>query len=220
VKLYDKEGKEVDALTQEEIDVQLQQEKETAVAQANALREEEVNALYEEKVKIEAEKLALEEKLAGLQDKDKNFGSLRKAAETKDKEIELLRTKITEMETGFTKKVQDIETSKVQETKDQEIEKLAGQDIETKKKISFFYDQFVGGSETKEKIKEKVKNAYLLAMGGKAKVMQSDVISSSGGDVAIPNETIQQGKLSSPEVRDVAKKLGITDQELAKSGLI
>ena len=219
-KLYDKDGKEVEAFTREEIDLTIQTEKESAIAEANALREEEIAGLLAEKEKLEDDRVKLEQTLEGMKNKDVNFGKIRSQVEIKDKKIEELQAQLTAVNEGTTKRIEEIEGSRIKEVKDGEISSIAGADVELTKKINFFYDSFAGSVKTKEEIKARVTNATLLATGGKTKVNMTGDVISSGGSMNIPTDIQGQGKLSSPEVRDVARKLGITDQELSKGGLI
>jgi predicted RNase H-like nuclease (RuvC/YqgF family) len=219
-KLYDKDGNEIEAFTREEIDQTVQQERETAVAEANALREEEIANLMTEKEKLEDERLKLETTLEGMKDKDRNFGKVRGQVEAKDKEIEEMKTRLKAIEEGSNKKIEEIETARMREVRDEEIKALAGGDVELAKKLNFYYDSFTGTAKTKEEIKARMSNALLLATGGKVKASLTGEVISSGGGVQIPMSVQPQGKLSNPEVKDVAHKLGISDKDLAQAGLL
>ena len=204
--LFDSEGNPIDNLqTPEEIEQQIQDAKDEAKADYDA----DTTALKDE---IEEGKEALkiaQEDLAKEQEKDKNFGKVRGKAEKVDELTETVKT-LNEKLTGLeaTTKSQPINTM---------IKEKAGGDIEMEKKIKFHYNSFtIPDEDTEELQKERVKNAIILAGGGENPVnpLEGGVVSSGGGVAPGGPEPGESGKLSTPEAKNVGKKMGLTDKEM------
>lgn len=130
--------------------------------------------LKEEAEKVRAELEDAKKRLAGLEDKDRNFKNLRtkKLSELADeereklsvKEVELFQRqeaveeqtrKVSEEQEKFTKRMQE-------EYRDDAIAALVGEDEETRKKVLFHYDRLRDEAETKEDIRKKVRDAVRL----------------------------------------------------------
>jgi len=217
IEVFDKEGNLIEnVLTQEEADIQIQTEKEKAIEGANVLRQEEIDNLQIEKDRIETEKAELEIKLAGEGNKEFNFKTLREKTELKDKKIEELSKKIEDLSGVFTKKIDDLSVKQLEETK---MELLSALDKNTREKVEFHYKSFTGIPATKEEVRQRIQNATTLATGGRARnTFTGSAVSSVGGIGNIFEE--KTGKLENPDATDVARKLGITDEQLKKNNLI
>ena len=174
----------------------------------------------EEKQKLEAEKAAaiaeaealktsLAEKeaaLKALQDKDLNFGKLReKTAEeikkaeeaklSKEQEVATLSQKVADMEANITKTAE--------ERKGRLVTAYAGKDAELQKTILFHFERVKGTAKTDSEIEAAMKDAYVLATGGRADqdVIRSVQGVSSGGTRVNAKPT--GGELT-PEAKELA----------------
>lgn len=166
-----------------------------------ALGAEEAKQLQED---LDTSKKELE----GLTDKDYNF--------------KILRDKVTGLETKLTDSQKAIEDANkkalegmqapLNEAKDTVVASLSGTDEELKKKILFHFDRIKDETLTVEQMKKKVRDAYLLAT--EMSVDNSgQVISSAGAGIHIP---LTPKKEMTPELKGLASKLGITDEDIKK----
>jgi hypothetical protein len=176
------------------------------------MNEEEKKALVEAEVKkateaLAAEKLALEEKLKGFENKDLNFANLRnktaeeikKAEEEKEKarlDAEALGKRVAEMEESIKKTAE--------ERKERLISVYAGKDEEMKKKIEFHFNRIKGDGKSEAEIEAAIKDAYILATGGNADqdVLRGIQSASMGNRIAVKPTS---GEVS-PEAKEVAQK--------------
>lgn len=192
---------------------------------------EEQKALFEEEAnkRAEAATAALKEELAkkeadlkALQDKDLNFGNLRKQTAEEVKKVADEKAAAEAALAEVSKKVADLETNisqAAEERKSRLVKAYAGKDEELEKKILFQFDKVKGSAKTDAEIEEAIKDAYILATGGRA---DEDVIkhvqnsgSSGARVVAKPS-----GTDITPEVKvaaDEFNKYGanITPEDLA-----
>jgi predicted RNase H-like nuclease (RuvC/YqgF family) len=216
---FDENGQKVEAFTQEEIEERLEAERGAAIEEANASRQEEVDSLVLSLEEKEKELETYQKNLEVEKDKDKNLGGQRKVIENKEKEIKELKEKLETVEHSSLEAIEgikkDINTAKVENI----ISSVSGEDSSLKEKVKFFYDSFKGEPSNEEEVKERVKNAYVLATGGKSKVdFSGDIISGAGASPS-PKVDIPEGKIPS-ELIPLAKQLGLTDQEMKKHKLI
>lgn len=219
--LYDAEGNPIEAYLPEEVETLVTKEREGAIEEANKLREEEVQTLVTEKEALEAEKAKLEERITGLDSKDKSFKILRGALDKKEEKIAELEGKIGKMGDEMNQKLTDLSKKMIEDVKTEMIEVAAGKDAKLKEKIEFFYNSFNGEPKNKEEITKRIENSFILATGGKGKVsLSGDIVSGAVGNSFIQRNDAPSGKLSDQSTVDVAKKLGITAEELKRNGLI
>lgn len=219
--LYDKDGNAVEALTQEEVDAKLDE----ARVEATRVAQEAAGGLQ---TQLDEKETALTKALADLEEekkKDKNFGNQRKVVEDKLKEIDTLKGDVEKIKKEYEIKFAEVATSGRKKMIDNMIVELAGNDKNTKDKIQFFLDTFKAIDETGKKpediekeIQERVKNAYIIATGGKpANPLGPSAISSAGGMTPIINAS---GDKLNSEQQDLAHKLGIDDATMKKHKLI
>jgi DNA repair exonuclease SbcCD ATPase subunit len=210
--LFDENGSEVEgAMTSEEIE-ELVEERKEEIETSNQetisnLEDTHREVLEDLQTKIDEKEEALEKE----QSKDKNFGNLRKTTKEKQEEITKLQSEMKEMKTSFETKFSEAKTGSIQEKINEHISKLAGTNKELKEKIAFNLQSFKVPENTEEALKQ-VDNAFTLSSDGKSSIINSKVISSAGG-VSIPTK-----EKMTPEGKDFAKKIGITDQEIKKYG--
>jgi hypothetical protein len=226
--LYDEAGNPIEgALTPEEIDAKLDAAKAETAAQVQAEKDAEIEQV---KTSLAEKETALEEaqkelEVAKANDKGKNFSQQRKIIEEKQAAYDQLLKDFDAFKTETQTRLGEI----VSETKNRGINEMidqaAGGNKELKDKIRFFYDAFKPLDETgkkeediqKEKA-ERVKNALILATGGRPAVpITSLMISSAGGGLGGINP---KGEKLNSEQQDLAGKLGIDQETLKKHKLI
>ena len=180
-----------------------------------ALDPTEVKTLQDNIKNKDEEISSVREKLAKLENKDYNFKKLRDMTKEEmeklsGKEVELLKRqeKLEEEQKNFTDKV-------VNSYKDDALAVLAGNDKDLREKILFHYDRIKDDAVSKEEIQNKIKEAYLLA-SERAKAINplSAAMSYRGSP---PN--VKKGKEPvSEDQKDLARKLGINEEDLKKYG--
>lgn len=224
--LFDEQGNVVEALTPEEVEEKLNQARAEAIEEANAERQAEIDAVTAQVTEKEEALKTAQEDLQKEKDKDKNLGGQRRVIEEKEKKVEELTTLVNTLKSDFDKKIADIQSSDKRKTIDNMIDRVADGDKVMADKIKFYFDSFRSIDETGKKpedvikeIEERIKNAYTLAAGTKpANPVGSTIISSAGpGATPVINPT---GEKLSPELVDLAHKLGTSDAELKKHKLI
>lgn len=207
-KLFDKDGNEVEALTEEE-----QKEfKEKAIEEFKSANPDIVNV---DKIKsdLETAQKELEDLKEANKDKDKNLGGARKSIEEKEKEIENLKKQMTDAVTGIKKFVVDRSVSDL-------IKRVSKGDEELAKKIKHHFDKTLSGmaQETDEEIATKINAALKLsdAPASSPETINSDIAGSGngGGGHGGGNEN----KPSSELAAFAAKHFGISAEDWKKYG--
>jgi uncharacterized protein (DUF3084 family) len=217
VQLFNEEGQLVDALTPEEVEARLDEVRQQAIEEANASRQEEIDDLTLQVQDREEERKRIEAELLKEKDKDKNLGGQRRVIEAKEKEIDELTKKIDNYKTEIDKKIGDIEGRGKEKTITEMIMGVAEDNKELADKIRFWYESFKGEPASEEETKQRIQNAYTLATGGKRANIMSGSLMSSAGSLPVINPS---GEKLSPDVQDLAHKMGINDQSLKKHKLI
>jgi len=193
--LYDEAGEEIKgALTSEEVEAKLEENAKASLAKTSELE-----------TKLKEGK----EKLDELSKKDINFEKVRTQVKTLEEEIKGLKGKETE-----------VEKETVDAKIDTAIKGYTGDDKELFDKVKAKVERVKGKTTTEDEIKEIVRDAFTLATGSApVDAISGGAATFGGGSVPLGGgETI--GKLDSPESTDVARKLGITNEELKRHGLI
>lgn len=211
--LYNEQGEEVEgSLSAEEVEAKLEEER-TKMEEQNSKDLEEVQKQSDEALEEKEKELtAKEEELAKEMDKEKNFGALRGKTKEKDEKIDALMEEIK----GIKETLESTKSVVSEQKIDTAIEKLSA-DKEMKDKIKFYYNSFKDEPKDDKEFQKRIENANVLAGGSKpTNALTGDVISSAGGTVMEGSGT---GKKLGPEALEEAKKLGITDAELAKAKL-
>lgn len=118
-----------------------------------------------------------QEALAKFENKDLNFGELRKQKDAAEKAVKDLESKIDD-KVGAVKK--EILEGVTKEHYTETLNSLAGGDEELKKKIELHYKRLADPASTKEEITKKITDAYILATGKPVDegVLNSSIISS------------------------------------------
>lgn len=196
------------------------------------MNEEEKKALIDAEVKkateaLVAEKLALEEKLKGFENKDLNFSNLRnktaeeikKAEDEKAKaiaDVENLSKQVTEMK--------ELANKTAEERKERLVSVYAGKDDEMKKKILFHFDRVKGNASSEAEIEAAIKDAYILATGGSADqnvlrgVQSASVVGNRVNAVPSNTEVTPELKEATDKFNQHISdpKLKITDEDFKK----
>ncbi len=207
MELFDAEGNLVEAYTEEEVQAKIDEAK-TALEGATG---EEKTKLTEQLEALQTQLNEKTEELDKFKGKDLNFGKLREQKELAEQAVAKVRE-------DFDKKIADIKDTMTKTRMDEEIGKLVGDDKEMASKVRFYYDSFKGEPATPEEFKTRLSNALTLASGGKpVNPLSGNVISGAGGYVPKPGGSPE--KLN-PDVKGVASKLGISDEELKENKLI
>jgi len=218
---FDKEGNPVEALTPEEVEEKLDEIREQTKSETQAIVDDLQTKLSDKELEL----ATLQEELAKERSKDKNLAGQRKIIEEKVKEIDTLKSEIDRIKKDYEIKFTEIERKGKERMIMNMIGELAGSDKNLADKIKFYYDTFRPIDETNKKpeeiekeIQERIKNAYILATGGRvSRPLTPEIISSAGGATPIINPS---GEKLNPELQDLAHKLGISDAELKKHKLI
>ncbi|MCK9370264.1 hypothetical protein M0R04_10190 [Candidatus Dojkabacteria bacterium] len=152
------------------------------------------------KMQTTAQELATaKEELLKANDKDLNFSTLRKKVEELEKK-------------DFDNKNLVIETILSQKSADR-IKELSNGDIELEKKIKFNFDRIKDEAKSPEELEKKMQDALVLS-GGSPKNALNGAITAAGG--AINVRPFAGEKSLKPELGDIAKKFGITSDDVDK----
>lgn len=172
IKITNAEGKEEEVYTSAEIEEQRQ----TAVKEYQDKNPDKTEALN----KAEELLKELNEKLEKVDDKNMNFGELRKQKEAAEKAVKDLSAQIDE-KVGAAKK--EILEGVMKDHYNDVVKSLADGDAELQKKIELQYKRLGDSAATKEEITKKLTDAYILATGKKVDegALNSSVLSSGGG---------------------------------------
>lgn len=172
--------------------------------------EKDYEALLSEKDKQIEE---VQKELAGLKNKEFNFKKLRDMTESerselteKEKELMQRQDELEENQKSFTETV-------IQGHKNDALAVLAGDDKDLRDKIEYHYNRISDKATTKEDINKKVKDAYLLATGGRSAAIDqiSRAVSYQGG-----GGIVKSSDGFSSEQKELASRLGITEEDLKK----
>lgn len=208
---YNEQGDEVEGvMSPEEVQEMLaKKEEETnkAVEEAQQATQEEIQTLQQQLEEEREEKRKLEEK--GV-----NFGTLRKKTEEKDSKISDLEKKIDELKGGFIGQIDKINQILSDKTIDETMLKVAGGDKELADKVKFYYKQFSGVPKDEKEMQDRINNAMVLATGGKSTIIPGSTYSGVGG-FNTTNNVVSANKWTEDQ-KDLAKKLGIIDADIAK----
>lgn len=189
MKVKQEDGTEIEVFTPEEVEAQ----KKTAA-------EEAVKAAVAEK---EAELTKIKADLEGLTNKDHNFSQLRKQKEE-------LESRLAEYTKTTEQKIKEVENKVINKELDTMIRDKAAGDPEMEKKIRHHYNRLSDPADSADAITQKLNDAILLASGGASAMGRA--FSSAGGVVKAP----VNHKPMSPELKNMASKFGITDEDIKK----
>ena len=195
-------GEDEELYTPEEVDAEKEKVRTEAIdnyKKENPDKTEELETTVKERdeIKVELEK---------LKGKDMNFGNVRKI-------IDDLTKRLDEKDKFIEGQIKSgLQTAAV----DTAIDEMAAGDEEMKKKIKFHFDTTLAAVKitTAEELKNKLNQSYQLAGGVPANAMPGGGAMGSGG--AYPGKRKVSGSPLSPATKEVAKKVGITDEDIKK----
>lgn len=140
-------------------------------------------------------------------DKQKNFDQLRQEKEEAEK-------KATDAQTALTTKEQEI----VQKERDKLVDAISEGNKELKDKIQHHVKRFEAEIKTPEDFQRVLSDAYTLSAGQQMPDKLNNVISSAGASGG-KNDGAPKVPLSNPEAMSVAKKMGLTEEEIIQANL-
>jgi len=213
--LYNKDGDLVEgALTAEEVAEKIKEAEEAGGGGDDTATEELKTRVEELKTKLEDKEKEITE-LANEDDKTKNLVNLRKKTEELEGEKKSLEDRLTGLETKLTEGLEGVDKKITENSFNEAVKKLAGDDTELTKKIVFHYNSFKGVPKDAGEMATRLSSSYTLATGSQPKNPLSG--GALGGGGAAPNLRPPIGK-PSEELKEVGKKLGVTDADWAKHG--
>lgn len=191
-------GEEEEVFTADEI----AEKEEAAKAAAIDQYKEEHPDKTDEIEKLQSDLAAANEELGKEKNKDKNFGKLREAKEEIEK-------KLAEAIGGVDKKFEDRDLSAA-------INSLTNGDDELAKKVKHHFEKTLAAVVTKtpEEFAAKVQNAMILARGPQGGGTGS-AFHSGGAGIRVSKPA---GEPLTGAAAEVAKKLGITPEDVKKHG--
>jgi len=220
----DDKGNTVEAFSPEEVETKLNEIREQTKEEVESAKQEEIDDLNVQiSDKEESLKLAKDD-LEKEKSKDKNLSGQRGIIQAKEKEIEEIKKGMEDLKKTTDEKLSSIEKKEKDNMVVGMIAELTGTNKEMTEKVKFYFDNFKPIDETGKKkediekeIATRVQNAYLLAVGTMPRVPFSGQIISGAGGTPIINPT---GEKLSPDLQDLANKMGISQDEMKKHKLI
>lgn len=217
MELFNEQGEKVEALTPEDVEQKLNEAREMAIEETNKLRQEEVDDLSLQMQSKDEELVKAKKDLEVELSKEKNLSGQGRIIKDKEKKIDELEVNYKKLEEKLDQRLNDIEVKNREKMVGNMVQELATGDKDMATKIRFYYDSFKGDPADDNEIQQRVQNAYTLATGGKPVSPLSGAAISSVGGMPMINPT---GEKLSDEARDLAHKMGMTDQELKRHKLI
>lgn len=201
------DGTEVEVFSKDELEIQKVEASQKAIDDYKVANPDKSTELTELQEKLDAKEKELEESLNS--DGGLNFKHLRELNKKIEAERDALKKDIDEK---ISKAKQEVLGSAVQGIYSEELEKLSFGDVELKKKIEFHYKRLSDPASSKDEVMKKLNDAATLANPRRAVgVLNAKVISSAGANR--PQYSIET---MSPELKGVANRLGITDEDIKK----
>lgn len=210
-KLFDKDGNEVEAFTEDE----LKEKQQEAIDKYKEENPDKASELEQAQKDLEAAKNKLKE-----YEEDDDEGGDDKGGDGQKKRLKKERDealeKVQELEKTMTEEIKNLKQSAIEGPKSKLLNALSGGDEELKKKIELEYDGFAGDPENAEAVEQRLTKAYTLATGNKPTPELLDGIS-NGGNRGVDQNHINKGPETenSKAMRNV---FGITDQDVEKYG--
>lgn len=191
---FDKDGNEVEAFTAEEVTA-----REKAAAEAAVKDNPQLKTLQEQ---LDATKKELE----GFKDKDLNFANLKQSKEETEKKVKELQEQITAVEQGSVKQM-----------KSDVFDLLSDGDKDVREKLEKEYETFRGDPKTRDEIISQAKKA-LSIVKPTAVPGAFDAFNIGGGRPPVSGGDKGKEFVPSPELKQVANNLGISDEDFKKYG--
>lgn len=223
-KLFDKDGNEVEAFTQEDVDAK---EKEVRDEEQKKAKEDSDKSQTEAEAKTEQERVAaalanstgeqlktqLDEaraELTRMESKDFNWEQARKQGKEKDEVIAEQKSSILDL----TDRIEGAQTEGIVEAV---AEKLSNGDDEVKKKILFNFKRLGATPKETKDIETQMGEAYILTTGDKMPDALANVMGSAGAGGSLGDVDTGGGSSRPPLTegqRDLATHFGLTDEDI------
>jgi len=232
-KLFDEEGKEVEAVSGDELEEKLREAREEGVEEGKEAAGEEFEGLKEEQEGLKEKMEEKDNKIADLEklieestkdNKDINFQKLREAKEKIEEERDELKEKLE----GVDDKIEGVKKetwAKIDADKlDSKMNQMAKGDPELAKKIKYHFNSFKPATEQEKDpekraklILEQLSSAYSLATGGKTEGgLPGDIAATGGGHIPEPPKP---GEKMSEGAKELGKNMfGLTDDDYKAAG--
>jgi hypothetical protein len=166
----------------------------------------------EETAQLKTELSTVKESLAKLENKEFNFKKLRDMSNEEREKLTVTELELKKRQESLEEEQRTWKQQVVESHKDDALAVLAGDNEELRKKILLNYNRLKDEAVTKEQVAKKMKEAYLLS-----KERHADEIDPLSQ--ALVNGVPPKPKSSdrvSPELEDLAKKFGVSKEELTK----
>jgi len=155
----------------------------------------------------------LQKELTGLKNKEYNFKKLRDMTEDEKKELTTREVELIQRTEKLEEEQKSFSTRVVDGHKLDAFAVLAGDDAELLKKIQYHYERISDDATTRDEVNKKAKDAWLLANGGANAgidpIARAAAYQSGHG-------VVKTGERLTGDQRDLASKLGISDDDLKK----
>lgn len=173
-----------------------------------ALEAETQKKIEEATAKLKADLAAKEEELEKERKVEKNFNGIKTKAELEIKAAEEARLAKEAEALKLSERVAELEsniTKAAEERKARLVTAYAGKDAELQKNILYHFDRVKGEAKTDSEIEAAMKDAYVLATGGRA---DQDVIKQVQGSASSGARVIAKpsGTEVAPEVKEFAEQ--------------
>lgn len=215
--LFDEQGQSVEAFTSEEVEQKLNEAREMAIEETNKLRQEEVDDLSLQIEAKDREREQARQELEVEKSKEKNLAGQGRIIQNKEKKIDELEANIKKMKEEVDQRINGVEAKSREKMVNSMINELSGNDKDMTNKIKFYFDSFKGDPADDNEIQQRIQNAYVLATGAKPTSPLSGAVMSSAGGMPVINPI---GEKLSDDAKDLAHKMGLTDQELKRHKLL
>lgn len=175
---------------------------------------EEAKTLTESVAQKDKEAQELKEKLAKLENKDYNFKKLRDMTDEEVEKLSVVEKNLIERSEKLEEETRSWTQRQIDSHKADALAVLVGDDSELQKKVEFHYGRISDPAVTREEIAKKMREAYLLATGGSRQVIDP-INRAASYSSNVPANNRKSSEFTQDQ-RDLAAKLGITDEDLKK----
>jgi hypothetical protein len=158
----------------------------------------------------------LQKELSGLKNKEFNYKKLRDMTEEEKNRLSTYEKELIDRQERLETQQNQFKDQVVQQHKTDAFAVFAGNNEELWKEMDFHFARLPEDAVTKDEIAKKAKDAYLLATGGKAPVGTPEQLSRVMGSYMAPDGGNKRNAELTQTQKDLAKNLGITEDELKK----
>ncbi len=210
--IKDVDGKEIEVFTADDVAARETTAREAAGKQAVEDYKKNNPDKSGEVTKLQTDLDEANRKLKDAEDAgDKGSGQVERLRRERDEAQNKLNTQVSDL----SKRIDDL----IGDTKGELLNKLAGADVELRKKLELEFDNYRPGANSKTDIIERVQKAYQLVTGNKPTPGMLDNLSGAGqrgdGSAHIINNEHQKKEFNPNEVA-IGNMLGITEEDRKK----